>query len=523
MAVIEDRPSWDPRHEACTPALTTDRTSPVLNGLVEILTNADRITAVCGSTPGETLALVEYLLGIVHASGHVPQDDDTWADWVEDRTPLEPAATWLEAADPEDWDLFHPTRPLGQNSLLAPWLTEHGVGPAQLVIEHAGDYNQHFDHHHLHHPAPLPAAEAWRAMLTQHAYGIGGKTKTKADWLGKNLPNGAVGRLGQRIRVLALGDTLGDTLRLNLTPGPRTAQGALNSSWTTGRSRRSFTGPKADAYRTVGGPADLHTVLGRSILLRPVTTPDGVAVDRVLMGAGELLSDLPDTFLQDAVMQTTTKDGKTQRLFLKASESRALWREAHALYAAVAKKGKGTDLYGRLAMLGRRRTPLWAVGLVAGNGKAVTWVADTFPTVPGRETALLQAATEAASIVEHASKALYAAAATAREIAYPNPTPREKAKLVQRFNGSPQLYAAAADHFHMLLDDVADGIAPAEALTDYATELAALTRRCLAQRLRSLPPSGDGHQARAEAEHKLNTVLANAKSPHHLKEAATRA
>ena len=122
-------------------------------------------------------------------------------------------------------------------------------------------------------------------MLTQHVYGPTGRARISGKaTLGATITNLAATRLGTRIRVVALGSTLGETLRLNLAPlsGP---PGELNLSWTKGKERRGFTAKPEG--RPVTGPADLHSYLGRSVLLRP--TPQGDAVDRVLLGAGELL------------------------------------------------------------------------------------------------------------------------------------------------------------------------------------------------------------------------------------------
>lgn len=309
-----------------------------------------------GDTPGEKVAVIEFLLAICFASGTYPASAAEWPAWVDGKDGLRPAAEWL-AGRPEDevWDLFHPTEPLGQNSLLAPFLDQRGAGPAQLVIEQVGDYNQFFDHHHLDHPDPLPVARAFRAMLTQHVYGPAGRARISGkETLGPTITNLAATRLGTRIRVIALGETLGETLRLNLAPvsGP---PGELNRSWTTGKERRGFT-TKPQA-RPVSGPADLHSYLGRSVLLRP--TPEGDAVDRVLLGAGELLA-LTEEHLQDAV-SATRADGTSKPLW--ASATRAVWRDAHSLYAAVDKArssdgaNDGKTLYRRLALFPRRTSP----------------------------------------------------------------------------------------------------------------------------------------------------------------------
>ncbi|MEU9979280.1 type I-E CRISPR-associated protein Cse1/CasA [Streptomyces sp. NPDC051014] len=265
--------------------------------LVELLHDADDVRSVESGTPGEKVAVIEFLLAICYASGTYPRSVAQWPAWVDQKDTLRPAAEWLtQRPEDEIWDLFHPMEPLGQNALLAPFLDEHGTGLAQLVIEQVGDYNQFFDHHHLEHPSPLPVAQAFRAMLTQHVYGPAGRARISGkETLGATITNLAAGRLGTRIRVIALGASLGETLRLNLAPVPG-PPGELNRSWTAGQERRGFNAKPSG--RPVAGPADLHSYLGRSILLRP--TRAGDHVDRVLLGAGELLA-LTDEHLQDAV------------------------------------------------------------------------------------------------------------------------------------------------------------------------------------------------------------------------------
>ncbi|WP_259470941.1 type I-E CRISPR-associated protein Cse1/CasA [Streptomyces sp. 1114.5] len=489
--------------------------------MVELLRSADDFTALVSSTPGEEVAVLEYLMAIMYASACVPATPGAWHRWVQEGQSLEKAAEWLEGEPADHWDLFHPERPLGQNALLAPFMAGHGVGSAQLVIERTGDYNQFFDKVHLHDPEPMPPDAAFRAMLTQHAYGLGGRAMAKADWLGPQLTYQAVGRLGTRIRVLARGRTLGDTLRLNITPCAPGDVGTFNYSWTDGRpgSRRAFRGRKVS--RLPDGPADLHSFLGRSILLRPALVDGRLVVDRVLRAAGELLDPLAPVHLQDAVLVPGRKDGGPEAL--RPSEDRALWRESHAVYAATFKAdpelAKGTDLYDRLARVRDRRVDLTAVGLISRQATATAWVSDTFPYVPGREKQLKWAADEGSLICEFAAKALYAAAAVARDEAYPNPKPSDKASLLRRFHAEPELWAGAADHFSVLIAEVSDGIDAGEGpLADFGREIHELTWRVLRARLTSLPPGGRGMNARAKAESQLKRKLASSACPPYLKE-----
>ncbi|MEU3567809.1 type I-E CRISPR-associated protein Cse1/CasA [Kitasatospora sp. NPDC036755] len=489
-------------------------------GLVELLRSADDFTALISSTPGEEVAVLEYLMAIMYAAGHVPPGPEEWLQWVNEARSLEEAAAWLEKEPPEHWDLFHPERPLGQNALLAPFMAAGGVGPAQLVIERTGDYNQFFDKVHLHDPEPMKPDAAFRALLTQHAYGLGGRAMAKADWLGPQLTYQAVGRLGTRIRVLARGRTLGETLRLNITPCKPTDTGTFNYSWTDGRTgRRTFRGRKET--RLPDGPADLHSFLGRSILLRPVLVDGEITVDRVLRAAGEILDPLAPDHLQDAVLVTGRKGGDAEPL--RPSEDRALWRESHAVYAATSRAdadlAKGRDLYDRLAGLHGRRVDLTAVGLISHQAKATAWVSDTFPYVPVRRKQLKWAADDGSLICEYAAKSLYAAAVVARDKAYPNPKPSDKASLLKRFHAEPELWAGAADHFSFLIAEVSAGTDVDKGpLAEFGREIRELTGQVLRARLASLPPGGRGMNARAQAEQTLKKMLASSTCPPYLKE-----
>ncbi|WP_079131654.1 MULTISPECIES: type I-E CRISPR-associated protein Cse1/CasA [unclassified Streptomyces] len=515
---------WEPRDQACIPALTSgsDQQELKLN-LPDTFRRADEISAVYGDSPGETAAVIEWLLGLIYAADAYPETTDEWKQWVETRAPLNEVATWIEK-HPGCWDLFDSEQPLGQNPTLHQHLDTYGVGPAQLFVERVGDYNQFFDHHHLHHPEPVPADAAWRAMLVQHAFAIGmrGRIKASAMGLPGTFTNLGTNRLASRLRVIARpawdGATLGDLLRLNITPWPR-EPGPLNLTWNQELpQRRDFTQPGPRQARIPQGPADLHTVLGRSIALRPALLADGTAgVDRVLIGAGETLSPLPAEYLQDAV--THTGPGGTKRL-LGPSANRDLWRESEALYAAVADRDKGTDLYGRIATLHGRRIHLWTIGLLSTQGKPITWVTDEFPYVPGREAPLRHAAETGSAICEYAARALYLAASTARDIAYPNPKPDDKKAQIARFNGEPEMWAGAADHFHVLLDQVTAGEDTTSALDDFGSAIRALSIQGLNDRLISLSGSATGLEARVMAQSRLEKLLDHSKAPVHLKEAA---
>ncbi|MFB6601002.1 type I-E CRISPR-associated protein Cse1/CasA [Streptomyces noursei] len=525
------RTSWDPRSQPCIPAVALDG-SVAHHSLRAVFIQADDLAALDCASPGETVAIFEYLLAICFASGTCPSSDEDWSAWILDSRSLTSAADWLLKQSAESWDLFHATEPLAQNSELARDLRKSGTGTAQLVIEHAGDYNQHFDHHHLERHNPLPAADAFRATLTQHVYGPYGRARMSGDLLGAKITNLAAGRLTGRIRVVALGRTLGETLRLNLYP-PDGPGKPLNTSWTTaGFERRTF--KEKPKPRKPRSSADLHSSLGRSVLLRPALGPHGqIMVDQVLIGAGEVLELDPARHLQDAVYSETT-NGVSKPLW--PSPSRALWQEAHALYGAV--KDTRTGMYARLRSLlpYQRAEPegpyqetqqgapyqLWAVGLLANKTLPVIWTHGAYPYAPGMAAHLYRASRRGSIIAEHIARTLKNAAIVAAETAFPAMKAAEEAGQLARLDARYAFWPAAEDPFHKLLDEVIDrGFEdddPVSApLIAYAMELVNMARTQLLQRLDTLPPGDRNHQARARGVQLFEGAMSGERAPAELR------
>ncbi|MFJ5103813.1 type I-E CRISPR-associated protein Cse1/CasA [Streptomyces sp. NPDC088554] len=518
----EPRPRWDPRSRPCIPAVALDG-STAHHSLRALLTDADRLSTINCATPGETVAVIEYLMAICFASRICPSSPEEWRAWIIGEHPLGRAAKWLAKEPDAAWDLFHPEVPLGQNAMLTPYIEESGTGTAQLVIEHAGDYSQHFDHHHLEHSEPLPAAEAFRALLTQHVYAPYGRARMSGKELGATITNLAAGRLAGRIRVVALGRTLGETLRLNLYPPEGPGRPALNTSWTSGAIPRRTFDAKAKP-RVPSSSADLHSALGRSILLRPTRGPHGqIVVDRVLIGAGEVLELDPERHLQDAVLKEML-NGHAKPLW--PSPTRAQWRDAHALYGAV--KDAQTGLYARLHSLPYEKKGisapyhLWAVGLLANQALPVAWTQGSYPYAPGMARHLHHASYRGSVVAEYVAYSLKRAAVVATEIVYPAVRAADAAAQVARFDARWKFWPDAAQPFYELLDEVIEGGAedddPVSApLIAYAGTLVVSARTHLTHRLDSLPPNKRGHLARARAEQCFEDEMNRTKAPAELR------
>ncbi|MFE7559964.1 type I-E CRISPR-associated protein Cse1/CasA [Kitasatospora sp. NPDC057500] len=517
----EERLGWDPRHEPCIPVVTLDGDQDLLS-LCELFEQSEKLSTIDCATPGETVAVVEFLIAICFASGTSPATDAEWKHWILERRDLVTAARWLADQPVDSWDLFHPVTPLGQNTMLAKSFGESGTGTAQLVIERAGDYCQFFDHHHLADGETLSAAEAFRTMLTQHVYATYGRARITGKELGPTVTNLATGRLQGRIRVVPLGGTLGETLRLNLYPheGP---SGALNTSWQSGTVDRRGFRTKARPRRPEG-PADLHSALGRSVLLRPNRAADGtVVVDRVLIGAGEVL-DLEPVHLQDAVF-SEAPGGLAKPLW--PSPSRALWQQAHALYSAV--KDRRLGLYARLASLPYERRGmevpyhLWAVGLIANKTLPLSWTDGAFPYAPGMEGHLYRASRRGSRIAEYLAWSLKRAATRASEIVHSAAHAADEARQVARFDARWMFWPEAAGPFDRLLHGVLDQRfeTPEDPVSGpldrYTTTLVELARTHLAYKLDSLPPNERGYRARARALERFEQDMTHGKAPAELR------
>ncbi|MEZ0076303.1 type I-E CRISPR-associated protein Cse1/CasA [Planotetraspora sp. GP83] len=481
------------------PALTKSGPEVVWRSLPEVFLHAEDDLAISHSSPGTVIACYELLLAICHAAGVTPRRASQWRSWVEERHRLDVVADWL--LQPENkgrFELFHPEHPFGQNVLLADHLDEHGYSPVQLMLERAKDYNQFSDHVHLHDPEPVMARDAFLAMITQHAFGLGGRTMVPVKVLGRPFTYGSVGRLSARVRILAMGESLADTLRLNLCPAPES--GTLNTTWTNKAGRRAFVSTRE--FRSPDGPADWHSTLGRSVLMRArsdVAAPPGeVVVDRVLLGAGEMISVNPVTD-HDAVYIGTRP--------LQASLSRALWRDAHAIYGASMASGRGMSLFDLVAGLDRPIS-LLATGLDATNSKVAGWVRDVFPYNPARRGALHQAAEHGVQLADEAVQAVHRAAAVACRYAYPGRSRENSATLMGRFDASEEVWARAGAPFHRLLQAVADGADHIDAIRDHAVAMRTIATGALDERLRSLPSNIRGWRAVVQAKEELQRQLA---------------
>jgi CRISPR system Cascade subunit CasA len=294
-----------------------------------------------------------------------------------------------------------------------------------------------------------------------------------------------------------------------------------------GVQRRDFHGvPKARSPRS---SADLHSALGRSVLLRPAVGPNReVVVDKVLIGAGENLELDQERHLQDAVFTTTTGEARKP---LWPSPTRALWQDAHALYGAV--KDGQAGLYARMRSLPYERHgmqvpyTLWAVGLLTKQALPAGWTHGAYPYAPGMEAHLYHASKRGSDIAEYLATSLKKAAIVAAELAFPAMRAVDEAGQVARLDARESFWPSAETPFYEMLDEVIDRgpgeVDPtSEPLDAYAEELHRTARTQMIQRLDALPPSDRNHRARAAAMRRFDDDMSEERAPAELRRRTAR-
>lgn len=228
------------------------------------------------------------------------------------------------------FDLFHPERPFGQVPGLRSANGEtKGAG---LIVATAATGNNVplFASRTEGDALALTPGEAVRWLLHAQCWDTAGiKTGAEGDdqvRAGKTTGNhtGSLGRLGV---VMPVGRNLYETLLLNLPIGRSIAVGTPH--W----AREDSCGP-GWATRAPEGLLDLWTWQSRRVRLIPEHTSEGIRVTRVVLSAGDRISDLRDLEWHTAWTFTPAKGRKApERRPRRHVPGKAIWRGLDALLA----------------------------------------------------------------------------------------------------------------------------------------------------------------------------------------------
>ena len=283
--------------------------------LREALLRSHHLRAIAGDSPLVTAALYRLLLAILHRV-FGPQNADAWAGLWKAKSWDETALNrYLDTWKPR-FDLFDAEHPFYQ----AP---DKRVKPKSTInLSHdraSGNNPTLFDHHTEEMGETLTPAQAARFLLTAQAYGLAGLSGIKQTFTDGTLASGIV--------FLLQGDTLRQTLLLNMLPYPpdndlfSVQDEDDHPAW---EMDDPFTPNRAIPF----GYLDYLTWQNRKVLFLPERINGATVVRKMTMGPGLRY----DPSVLDPMKNYRIHE-KLGPLAYSFSEDRVFWRDSAALFA----------------------------------------------------------------------------------------------------------------------------------------------------------------------------------------------
>jgi len=310
-------PSFNLIHEPWLPITMRDGTTTDV-GLAEFFAIAHEAQGLNEPSPLTYTAVMRYLLAILHRAYEGPRTPLAWARlWQEGHFSQDIVKSYLTSWE-DRFDLFHPSKPFAQEG---PDFVQKEASPVtRLYAERTSGNNPTlFDHAWDSSPAPVPAAEAARALLAAQGYafaGAGGK------FYNSTLIAGYI--------ILFEGTNLFQTLMLNLQGYSDTRPKGLERN---GDQDKPWWEMESDPLPERGGNlplglTDLLTWRSRSIRLLPEA--DG-SVSQIYYAQRYQLRDIGirDPFKRYEPLSSGPNKGQLSPKNYVAG--RALWRDSFAL------------------------------------------------------------------------------------------------------------------------------------------------------------------------------------------------
>lgn len=307
-------PTFNLIDEHWIPCIRADGSAAVV-GFGDALRRARRIREVRGDTPLETAAILRLLLALAHRIFPV-QDRRDWLQLWRRRDGFDAAAIDSYFAEWRTrFDLFDPEHPFMQAS--HPKAPEKTLNNLVLHMASGGNATL-FDHHTDEEALTLDPAAAARALITAHAFGIGGLSGAAENFTDAPCAKGVL--------FFVEGDSLFETLVLNMLGGKFTSLYEQPSE-----PENLPCWERADPFQpdrdTSHGYLDYLTWPNRRIRLGHVETADGVRVDRMWWHPGlRMRSGVRDPFK----CYMRPKDLKAEPYPRAFQSERALWRDSEA-------------------------------------------------------------------------------------------------------------------------------------------------------------------------------------------------
>ncbi|MHB0858471.1 MAG: type I-E CRISPR-associated protein Cse1/CasA [Anaerolineae bacterium] len=284
-----------------------------------------------GENPLVTVSLYRLMLAILHRVFETGDEPEPWRDlWTRRQWDADALDAYLNRWH-DRFDLFDTTRPFYQ--------CRHPAANPKSVISlvqecASGNNPTLFDHSSEAQGMALSPAAASRAVVAAQAFGLAGLSPVS----GERFTDGPAAR---GITLLVQGDTLFETLMLNLIPYP--CKDVLGTRPERDCPAWEMDDPYAPVTRTPNGYLDYLTWQTRRVLLFPEDGPNGPVVRDMVLGPGLRFAVNP---LDPLKHYRVGRDPKQGWLVLRFEEDHALWRDSAALFQIppLVQRGQGRHL-----------------------------------------------------------------------------------------------------------------------------------------------------------------------------------
>ena len=304
--------------EPWVPVQKRDGTVGVV-GLRDVFKGCHDLTGLAETAPPSLVAQYRLMLAIVHRalSSSMPQGwtEKDRARWHAEGLPIEQILTYLQKWEDRFW-LFHPTHPFLQVAELgqAPETKDKRKPWAQISLASAsGDAPLLFDHSCDTLPSLIQPDEAVRTLVGFLQFVPGGLVKVFKD-------SDKAGPLSNTAAILSLGDSLSQTLVLNLHPSPGRQASPDLPAWE--RPALLISDLKGSPVLATG-PNDRYSRQSRAVLL----LKEDSGIQWVRFGAGLGLEE--DPAAPDPM--ASYRAGSKGLVRLSFDEGRSVWRDLPAL------------------------------------------------------------------------------------------------------------------------------------------------------------------------------------------------
>ena len=421
----------------------------VLGSLQDALLHPAKWRGIGTTNPIEILALYRLLLAICHRGIGPGNLEDRAA--LLDNWPSQQLEAYLEHWA-ERFDLFHPEHPF----LQVPNLVEADLKPipwTRLAPDRSsGAKRLLWDRSQDAYPEAITPAQAAVALVAHLQFAPGGLVRALRRSGGQGMACGP-------ILIMPTGGKLQETLTLSLVPQSTDEHQQDLASWE--KLPPTIEVLKSDPETTTvpTGPADRYTWLSRAVWLQP-----GDTITHLFYGTGLRPAESPASDPMVAMVS-----GKKGMFPLKLSESRAMWRDFHAL---IGDRGSqppetvNTAVEIRADRGNDDPIPLLAGGLLPDQAKIVLWRLEERRISPKLLTAQGDAVgltNEALKLAESAGgqlqKALFAlCSAWLQNGGERSPATADVKDLLNSTQVMPHYWAELETEFWKLVDDLGQGV-----------------------------------------------------------------